>query len=473
MSQKLETLKLENNDVISELPQEVLSQMISLLPLKEAVRTSILSKSWISKWTTHLDIVCDIESIIGFLSDEHTYEDFLEIQDKTEKFVERVDHIIQQRCKGPKLNSIYISFPLSGKDESQIASWIYDAVAMGVKSIYFDSTGGSDFVIDASLGVPTFPFSVLTAFDKACTVQRLWLFSCSLGPLSISDTLASLVNVRFDSVNFTDEQLDAMICNCLFLEKMVLINCPNLVNFKLTSKGSRLRFLDLQGCDGLKYIELYAENLEILEYTGQTDCFSFKHVPKLAEVYLRFYGKKRAECTTFALSRIAAHIPRLETLKINVRWAVLQPGVIPTLTNIVNLVLTGCPRYDEYKLCWINCILKAFPFLNKLQLNLFISSSIRQSEMNDGHLPEVTHANLRELEINGYHGSLQQVELLKFLVNSAVKLDLLMISPLAKEYQGSDDWFYREIAGNTLSLEKIEELRSIVPRTVQVIYYNL
>lgn len=93
--------------------------------------------------------------------------------------------------------------------------------------------------------------------------------------------------------------------------------------------------------------------------------------------------------------------------------------------------------------------------------------------MNDSHLPEVSHGNLRELEINGYHGTLQQMELLKFLVNSAAKLDLLMISPLAKEYQGSNDWFYRDIFGNKLSFEKIGELRSIVPKTVRVKYCNL
>ncbi|KAL6535910.1 hypothetical protein OROHE_012754 [Orobanche hederae] len=412
------------------------------------------------------------ESILGFLSDADTYEEFLEIQNQTHN-AERVDHIIQQRGKGPKMNSVYISFPLSQKDESRIASWFSDAVAKGVESIYLDSTGGFDFLIADSLGLPTFPFSVLTAFGNACSVKRLWLISCSLGSVSASDILASLVHVRFDSVNFTDEQLDVMIGNCLFLERMELINCHNLVNFKLTSRSSRLRFLDLNGCDGLKYVELYADSLEILEYTGQTDCFSFKHVPKLAEVYLRFYGRNRVESTSCAISRIAAHIPRLETLKINVQWALLQPGVVPTLTNIVNLVLTACPCYDEYNLCWINCIMKAFPLLNKLELNqLFISNSISQPEGNS-HLPEVTHGNLRELEINGYQGSLQQVELLKFLVNSAVKLDLIMISPLAKEYRGSNDWFYRDISGKKLSLEKVEELQSLVPKTVRVDYCNL
>ncbi|KAL6554135.1 hypothetical protein OROMI_019808 [Orobanche minor] len=212
MSQKVEALNFyEKNEMISELPQEIFSQMISLLPLKEAVRTSILSKRWISKWISHLNIVCDVNNILGFLYDADTYEEFLEIQNQTDKFTERVDHIIQQRGKGPKMNSVYISFPLSQKDESRIATWFSDAVAKGVESIYLDSTGGSDFLIADSLGVPTFSFSVLTAFGNACSVKRLWLISCSLGSVSASDIVASLVHVRFDSVNITDEQLDVMI----------------------------------------------------------------------------------------------------------------------------------------------------------------------------------------------------------------------------------------------------------------------
>lgn len=38
------------------------------------------------------------------------------------------------------------------------------------------------------------------------------------------------------------------------------------------------------------------------------------------------------------------------------------------------------------------------------------------------------------------------MELLKFLVDSAVKLEFLVISPIAKLYQGSNNWIYYDIS---------------------------
>ncbi|KAJ1391948.1 Leucine-rich repeat domain superfamily [Sesbania bispinosa] len=47
----------EPSDFISRLPDEVLLSILSLLSIDEGVRTSILSKRWVSVWTktTHLD----------------------------------------------------------------------------------------------------------------------------------------------------------------------------------------------------------------------------------------------------------------------------------------------------------------------------------------------------------------------------------------------------------------------------------
>lgn len=474
MGQQQKALKLmKNNDVIPELPDEIISQFISLLPFKEAVRTSVVSKSWISVWTTHMDVVCNATNVLAFLSEQFRDVYFLVRQDHRDKFMERVDHIMQQRCKGPKMNSIVISFPLSKEHESHITNWISSAVMMGVEKVNLDLTGGSGFVTADVPGAYTFPLSVLISPSKACTVKHLQLASCSLDSLSVSNSLASLVTLELQNVNFNDQQLDVMLSNCLFLETVVLKGCPELVNFKLTNRSSRLRFLAIKSCCRLNYFELDAENLEIFEYTGQIDHFLFKHVPKLAEVYFCFCGSSRVESVICALSRLANDIPQLKILNmvwIRVNLAFQLPEGVPTFINIRYLVLTVFPFLDEDKLGWITYILKSAPLLKNLQLNQFISSFTRQSDVNDRELPEVTHINLREIEISGYQGNHHEKELLKYLVNSAIKLDLLVISPQVKVYKGLNDWCYEELnfAGDKLSLEKIEELHSLVPKAIRV-----
>lgn len=107
-----------------------------------------------------------------------------------------------------------------------------------------------------------------------------------------------------------------------------------------------------------------------------------------------------------------------------------------------------------------------------LDFQQFHSRLSRRSEPDDILLPEVTHVNLTKLEINGYQGEEHEKVLLKYLVDSAVKLDLLVISPRMKLYSGLNDWRYinSNTSDNRVSLEQLQELHSIVPKAVRVKY---
>lgn len=475
MSRRHKPLELsEKKDYISELPEDILFQLISLLPLKEAVRTSVLSKSWKSIWTTHKDIVCEITNILGLSNDESRYLSPLIRPERRNKFIKRVDQIMQQRhSSGTQMNSVLIKYPLTREDENHITSWISNAVMMGVETIDLDFTGcESDFGSEYY----TFPFSVLAAPGKECTVKYLRLSSCCFQPLSVSSSLASIVTVELENVDYTNEQLDVLLCNCLFLERMVLRSRQILGEFKLMSKSSRFKYLAFKDCSKLNTIELYAENLEIVEYTGKGVRFSFIHVPKLAEVYLSFYGESSRveESARYALCQIAnsGNLPRLETLNIPLYQGTMLPEEVSALSNIKYLVLNVSRCYSDDELHWLGYILKAFPLLNKLILTDFIPSSPKQlSDTSDTQLPKFIHENLRELEMNGYHGNRRQLQLVKYLVDNAVNLDLLVISALKKVYKGSNNWHRAESTRPgtdtilpELSSRKIKELRSIVAK---------
>ncbi|KAL1806796.1 hypothetical protein DCAR_0832643 [Daucus carota subsp. sativus] len=469
MSQQQKRVKLEENyDIISQLPMDLLSQLVSLLPLKEALKTSTLSKTWKTIWTTHTDIVCDISSVLGVLRDESGNISLNVREEHRNQFIERVCHLMQQRLMGPNMRSIVISFPLSRKDGPHVARWVGDAVMKGVQTIILNLNGGS--------GIVSFPFSILRAPGQASKVRQLGLNSCSLKSLSVRNrTLDSLVNIHLQSVNLTDKQMDVILSKCFFLESLILRKCDKLARFKL-SRNPRLKLLDIRSCLRLKSIELYAESLQILEFDGLLDHFSFDHVPKLVQLFACVYGEKFVQFSTYALSRIAVDAPLLQTLTLQARRVLPLPKGVFTFTNIKYLVLKLNPCDGEDELDWIRYILKAFPSLNRLEIDFSLVVPRNAGSTNQSHrgLAEVSHENLRELEVTGYYGGPGQVEAVKHLVDRAFKLDLLVISSPAKLYVGLRESIRVDLRNdNKSSSEKIEELRSVLPNSLRVDYSNV
>ncbi|PNY15528.1 F-box/FBD/LRR-repeat protein, partial [Trifolium pratense] len=73
-------------DRISYLPGHVIDCILSYLPIKEAVRTSVLSNKWKNKWYTLPNLVFDEQCVSHLAS-----EDPLVIENK---FLKIVDHVL-------------------------------------------------------------------------------------------------------------------------------------------------------------------------------------------------------------------------------------------------------------------------------------------------------------------------------------------------------------------------------------------
>lgn len=117
-------LPVHDEDLISNLPDSLISHILSFLPTKDAIRTSVLSKDWEWKWTSiyNFDILHD--------NSEEQESNFV-------NFVERILlHAHHIRC-------LELTF-FTECDTSQFTSWISAAVRRKIEILK----------VDYALGVP-------------------------------------------------------------------------------------------------------------------------------------------------------------------------------------------------------------------------------------------------------------------------------------------------------------------------------
>lgn len=462
------TKSMRKKDMLHELPDEILSTIISMLSFKEAIRTSILSKSWRFVWISHPHLLFDAPNIFG----SKIYVSSSQLQRR--EFIQQVDDVMGRRSKGLNFVSLAVHFHLGQDFGSHIDQWISIAIDKSVEEIDLDLSEGCSLVVDYE---PLKEFKLYTfpcwLFAKQCTLKHLKLASCRLGSLQNPNNLTSLVTVELRDLKITDEELQNFLSACLFLENLSVNHCEELVYSKFAFANLQLKRLSIKNCFRMESIIIYSENLVMLNYEGQLVSFSFKNVPSLAQVFFVFSGSSRLDGVTYALTRFPYDLRQVEALNLISIRAMTKlnlPEEVPIYTNIKQLVLSVFPFEDEDELCWITYVLRAFPLLQKLQLNVFSPNFIKQSREIDRHLPECPHRNLTGLEINGFYSYPHEIYLLKYLIDNAVGLEVLTIDPCQKVYKEFDKWDYEEACSlYKFETKNVEWIRAAVPPTVKLI----
>ncbi|KAL8053087.1 hypothetical protein ABFX02_05G048900 [Erythranthe guttata] len=204
-------------DRISELPKEILQRIIYFLSQKDAVRTSVLSKSWRCVWCTRPNLDFAHDSFKG----EKT--EFLSVVDKT------LQHYRNQRLCLEEFR-LCISLPGNDSDQESVSfldKWIPLLPCMGVK--------------DFQLSIPA-EQSVRGIIDlpvvlKAESLTLLWLYNCNLGQ-NIPDNIpfVRLQELRLRNVLIKNEIVDKIISSCPLLTTMLFLDCEGLKTIKLDKK---------------------------------------------------------------------------------------------------------------------------------------------------------------------------------------------------------------------------------------------
>ncbi|XP_022020403.1 F-box/FBD/LRR-repeat protein At1g13570 isoform X2 [Helianthus annuus] len=362
-------------DFISHMPDHVITNILDLLPLQDAVRTSILSKSWRFKWTMLSQLIFDV--------------DFFEYLSKTQgenNHVRIISRILHQ------LRGSITKFFLDGGmlDANHINRWILFLSRKGIKDLTLINWG------------PT-PLNLPTHLFFCVELKHLKLSNCYFNPPPTFHGFPNLLSLEL-CVDFEENiQLSEFFARCALLENLTIDNLfehVKVVQVTEIAKIENLKILSLELCD-----------LDNMSITSSGTIFELVgSLPKLQELHLGFHyctlregGAKKTCPTVFPCLKalklscicldngmklscafeLIRSFPNLQILEIARELddistsAICSPEVDYNTTTLLHLrsVMFECLKGSENELCLIKYLLACSPFLKKIVIRCsFIGS---------------------------------------------------------------------------------------------------
>ncbi|XP_077238128.1 putative F-box protein At1g49610 [Tasmannia lanceolata] len=260
---------LDDSDYISQLPDHLLSSILSFLPTKYVVRTGILSSRWRHLWTYIHNFVFSHE-----FRSSPAY--------KVVRFLGR----LMSLHKGLKVEKFCLSFRYQKRFAYNVNIWISIALQKQVELLDLNFFGipGSSYRADR--------FNLSTSLFHGGSLKVLKLSYCILQSDSF-EGLRSLKTLHLSSA-VLNESFQDLIAGCPMLEDLDITYCVGVYHLKISSPNLRLKLkrLKLWMCGAFNIIEIDAPNLislDISEMVSTSRKFYLKNLTALLHASLNLY----------------------------------------------------------------------------------------------------------------------------------------------------------------------------------------
>nr|XP_023899009.1 F-box/FBD/LRR-repeat protein At5g56420-like isoform X1 [Quercus suber]XP_023899010.1 F-box/FBD/LRR-repeat protein At5g56420-like isoform X1 [Quercus suber]XP_023899011.1 F-box/FBD/LRR-repeat protein At5g56420-like isoform X1 [Quercus suber] len=404
-----------NIKCLHNLPEEILRYILSLLPTKDAIRTSVLCKRWEYLWTSIPNL------------DFNGFE--LAKRKQFMNFVERV--LLLRDSSDTKKFTLYCHVL---RDASHVSAWISAAVRRNVQQLYIRLYNFRE------------PFSLPHSLFTCMTLTELQLeMPCILKlPPTICFTnlkTLSLSRVTFAKEHSTEklfsglpvlEDLELENCNWVNL-KVVSISAPKLLSIRIDEDSENQN--DENGCK----VMISGVSLRYFGYLGEF--YNEYHVhnsPSLVEasVFASWFGERKR--------KMAHHMYMLLTGFSSVKKLTLAFCAVELLTYAVEVVelLPHMPIFNnleylslEELLVNLNSValLKILQKSPRLKTMVFsegigLSSDYERNDRILDPVPPCFLSQLNCIKVYDYEGDEEELSAVKILLKNAVVLDKMVIS---------------------------------------------
>ncbi|CAN1234784.1 Putative F-box/LRR-repeat protein At5g25860 [Linum perenne] len=381
--------KDSSNWTLQRLPNELVIKIVSGLPLKEAVRTSVISKRWINLWkSANLVMDFDYSNELKVTRDHsHIELDELEMAELWPQFKNWVSEVLNQH-KASRTIKFRIAFMLTEKCDlkEDIDRWIEFAISKRVE--FFDLA----FTLDLMTSSLDHAFlqdyynhiNTLTGLSDIRSLRSLRLSYVHIQAYVLEHIIANCPLLEELSLNRLErvttlrvvgsahsplplKRLEVTMCyNVMFLQ---IDNAPHLVRFvyddakhplkklEVGSNCSSLVDLTLSCYETFKLVSRYANQLRFLslDLSYMIDpVFGLIEHPRLEQLSIKATGHDNESFVVFI--SLINQCPRLHTLQVNF-WTLYEqdPRVMANVDKreqdsikLVEIVeFTGCFRERE------------------------------------------------------------------------------------------------------------------------------
>ncbi|VVA15516.1 PREDICTED: F-box/FBD/LRR-repeat [Prunus dulcis] len=382
------------SDRISNLPSDVIEQILSHLPMREAVRTSVLSSNWRYKWAMLRHLVFDDRCV------------------STQKhitFVDIVDHVLLGHI-GP-----IHKFRLSHRGRPanwDIDFWILHLSRNSIKELILEIWGEYHYRI------PSYLFSCQNMI-------HLELLRCVLKPPPTFKGFRNLKSLVISHVILGQDVFQSLIACCPLLERLTLIEFD------------------------FAHLKIDAPNLQFLVVEGDFWDLIFENTLNLIDVCVSMdtdVGQIWGCDSSSNLVKFMVHLPHIQRLQIQGFFLKsLAVGALsaklPKPCLYLKFLSIRVDFNDPVEILTVLCLLRSSPAVQELEISVnpaFEELELSGDQERQAALSEVNSlygnwicpfSQLRFVKISNVSNVKAQLDFIRFLLLNSPVLEKIIVKP--------------------------------------------
>lgn len=393
-------------DLLSDLPLSIIESILTLLPIRDAVKTSVLSSKWRYRWANLPQLVYD-DKCANFSPDNTMIEN---------RLIKFITHSLLLH-QGPIHSFTITSSVLQSCPD--IDQWILFLSRNNVREVTLDLSEGEWFRVPSCL----FSCKKLT---------HLELCRCELDPPPSFRGFLCLRTLNLQQVLVAADPIESLISGSPLLESLTLLYYDGL---DLSIYAPNLKYLCLEG----EFKEICLENTPLLEFMSIT---LYMNADDVQEHFEQSSGCNFVKILGGVpdLERLVGHVYFTKYLSIGIdQW---KPSLKYNCLKIIELYQVSFEDIKEI-LVVLQLIINS-PNLEELHIsgspNSMVALEMPDLEFWENECPSYcTFKRLQTVKITDVCGVPHEMEFIKFLLEKSPALEKMSITPCMYVTEGRLD----------------------------------